>query len=357
MRIRDIRVYTRNLALAKPYTIAYQHITTVDNVFVEVELENGITGRGAANPDPDVVSETLADVVQNLSGEVVQGFAGADIRMFNTLLNRIEQTFVHCPGTLAALDIALHDAFCQYLEMPVVRFYGQHIKALPTSVTIGIMDVAATLEEARAYQQQGFRVLKVKTGRDVDLDSERVIRLHETVGHNVTIRVDANQGYNARQLRQFLHTTRHVDIELIEQPFPVGQENELLNFDPDIRLRIAADESLTDGKTAIRLAQEPALFGIFNIKLMKCGGIRAGLALGQLARHAGLRLFWGCNDESRVSITAALHAAFACPNTTYLDLDGSLDLAEDLVTGGFVMENGLMYPVMRPGLGLQPIHE
>jgi L-Ala-D/L-Glu epimerase len=42
----------------------------------------------------------------------------------------------------------------------------------------------------------------------------------------------------------------------------------------------------------------------------------------------------GCNDESIISITAALHMAYACPNTKYIDLDGSFDLMEDLVTGG-----------------------
>jgi L-alanine-DL-glutamate epimerase-like enolase superfamily enzyme len=54
-----------------------------------------------------------------------------------------------------------------------------------------------------------------------------------------------------------------------------------------------------------------------------------------------------------VSITAALHAAFACRNTTYLDLDGSFDLAEDVVKGGFVLENGCLSLNGKPGLGLQ----
>ena len=42
---------------------------------------------------------------------------------------------------------------------------------------------------------------------------------------------------------------------------------------------------------------------------------------------------WGCMDESRISIAAALHAAFASPATRYLDLDGTLDLARDVVRG------------------------
>jgi L-alanine-DL-glutamate epimerase-like enolase superfamily enzyme len=94
------------------------------------------------------------------------------------------------------------------------------------------------------------------------------------------------------------------------------------------------------------------LYGIFNIKLMKCGGITGAFEIAAIAKPACIQLFWGCNDESIVSITAALHAAFACPHTKYLDLDGSLDLAEDVVSGGFTIEDGYMYPNDKPGLGL-----
>jgi L-alanine-DL-glutamate epimerase-like enolase superfamily enzyme len=59
-------------------------------------------------------------------------------------------------------------------------------------------------------------------------------------------------------------------------------------------------------------------------------------------------------DESRISIAAALHAAFSSPATRYLDLDGSLDLARDVVSGGFVLENGVMRTTGLPGLGVSP---
>ena len=62
---------------------------------------------------------------------------------------------------------------------------------------------------------------------------------------------------------------------------------------------------------------------------------------------------WGCMDESIVSISAALHVALASPATRYLDLDGSLDLARDVVDGGFVLEDGYMRTTDRPGLGVQ----
>jgi L-alanine-DL-glutamate epimerase-like enolase superfamily enzyme len=88
---------------------------------------------------------------------------------------------------------------------------------------------------------------------------------------------------------------------------------------------------------------------------MKCGGINQALKIADLALNAKVDLFWGCNDESIVSITAALHAAFSCANTKYIDLDGSLDLGRDEVTGGFILKDGIMYCSDKPGLGVERI--
>jgi L-alanine-DL-glutamate epimerase-like enolase superfamily enzyme len=352
MRINAIRAYCRDLTLTKPYTIAYQTISTVENVFLEIELSNGLMGIGAANPSPEVVGESPDQVLQNLQSEWAASLVGRDIRLFNAILDEAQQQFPNAPGTLAALDIALHDAFGQYLGVPVVQFYGQKIQLLPTSVTIGIMNVADTLAESAAFYQQGFRVLKVKTGLNVDEDIERIRKLREQYGSNFTIRVDANQGYTLADLQKFLTATQSLAVELIEQPLAVGLEPDLLTLPVETRRLLAADESLKGPQAALQLAQQPQPFGIYNIKLMKCGGIRAAHAIATIANPANISLFWGCNDESRVSITAALHIAFACPNTRYIDLDGSLDLAEDIVTGGFALENGLMRPTNEPGLGL-----
>ena len=62
---------------------------------------------------------------------------------------------------------------------------------------------------------------------------------------------------------------------------------------------------------------------------------------------------WGCNDESVVSIAAALHATYACPQTRHLDLDGSFDLGRDPATGGFVVNDGRLQVLNRPGLGVE----
>ncbi len=352
MKIKSIQASLKYLPLTKPYTIARHTVSAVENIFLHITLENGITGLGAASPAEEVVGETCAQTFQNCNSDFLQGFVGRDIRHFQQLIAEWNAHFPDLPGTQAAFDIALHDAFGQYLGIPIVAFYGQKIKSLPTSVTIGIMSVEDTLREAEEYKKLGFRILKVKTGRDPEEDIARILKLREQYQGHFTIRVDANQGYSMADLNRFLKATEKADVELIEQPLPVGQEAELLQLDAATRKKLAADECLKSPAYALKLAQDPQPFGIYNIKLMKCGGMSGALEIANIAKNAGISLFWGCNDESIISITAALHAAYACPNTRYIDLDGSFDLAEDVVTGGFQLRDGSLHLTGQSGLGL-----
>lgn len=350
MKIHSIQTWQEKLPLTKPYTIAYKTIADTELIFAEVILENGITGIGAANPFPEVVGETAEITVANLQSDFIQSFQGRNIFNFQQLIDETAEQFPNRPGTLAAIDIALHDAFCKHLEIPVVDFYGKKIEPLPTSITIGIKETKEMIEEAKGYHALGFRILKIKTGSNVEEDIERVHLLKETFGDTFLIRVDANQGYNLENLQKFISAAKDT-VELIEQPIKKGSEKILQQLSDEDRKILAADESLLNAADASILSHQLQPFGIYNIKLMKCGGIKAAKEIATIAKHAGINLFWGCNDESIISITAALHAAYSCSNTKYIDLDGSFDISKDVVEGGFVLKDGYMYPNGLPGLG------
>jgi L-Ala-D/L-Glu epimerase len=353
MKIKSAHAYLEHLPLTRPYTIAYKTITDAEIVFLEIVLENGLTGIGAANPFADVVGETPAQTLAHLQSGWLDELAGKDIRQFNHLIDAAAAHFPKLPGTLAAIDIALHDLFGKFLGIPVLTFYGRQAEALLTSITIGIKEIEEMLEEADEYYRRGFRILKIKTGKEVEADIERVKKLAEKCNHKMLIRVDANQGYTLADLNTFIHHTKGLGLELIEQPLKVGKEQALTGLPEEDRRILVADESLINAWSAWQLSNPPAPFGVYNIKLMKSGGIKGAREIALIARQAGIDLFWGCNDESMVSITAALHAAYSCPNTKFLDLDGSFDLASDLVEGGFTLQDGYLYPSGLPGLGVR----
>jgi L-Ala-D/L-Glu epimerase len=354
-KIKDITVWDADLGNTKPYTIAFKTITEVRNVFVEILLEEGITGIGAGNPSEYVVGENIEQSIAALDLKNLEFLIGRDIREINQLTYEVWKNFPDNPSARAAVDIALYDAFTKYLGIPLVKYLGQKIRKLPTSNTIGIKSVEETLKEAEDYIKRGFRALKIKLGKNLDEDVERLMKLREKFGNQIVIRIDANQGYTADQTIQFYGRTYDLDIELIEQPLPAKNFNELRSLPIEVREVIAADESLITPLDAIELIKPPKAAGIFNIKLMKCGGISQALKIADIALHEEIDLFWGCNDESIVSITAALHAAFSCSNTKYIDLDGSFDLSQDIVKGGFILKGGYMYCSDKAGLGVERI--
>ena len=353
MKIKHIKTWKADLGNTKPYTIAFKTVDEVFNAFVVITLENGQTGIGAGSPSEYVTGEYLDTTMVALSEKSLEFLIGRDLREMNLLLFEIWQKFPKNPAARAALDMAMHDAFTKSLGVPLVKYLGQKVKSMVTSVTIGIKNVEETLKEAEDYAKLGYRALKVKTGKELDEDIERVVKLREKYGKRFSIRVDANQGYDGAKTVEFFKRTRTLDIELIEQPLPAKSITEIRKLPEEVKEVIAADESLLTPLDALNLIKPTRAVGIFNIKLMKCGGISQGLKIADIGLQEGIDLFWGCNDESIVSITAALHVSFACSNTKYIDLDGSLDLAHDLVKGGFVLKDGVMSCSEKAGLGVE----
>ncbi len=352
MKIEAVSAGVERVELSRPYEIAFRTIDAVEMGIVEIAAEGGRVGRGCASPEAHVTGESIGDVRAVLSD--LDWLVGRDVRHLRALIRELEARAPAAPAARAAIDVALFDLAGQAAELPLVELLGRAHDALPTSVTIGIKSVSETLEEAREYLGRGFWALKVKLGRSLEEDVERLVRLREVVSPEVAIRVDPNQGYGPADVLAFARKTRDLDIEFLEQPMAAADIAAARELPAEIRDALAADESLLSPRDALELLRPPRACGIFNIKLMKCGGVAPALRIADIAETAGISLMWGCMDESRISIAAALHAALASPSTRYLDLDGHLDLARDVAAGGFVIEDGMMRPSGGAGLGLSP---
>jgi len=358
MKITAIRTRVEQFELTRPYEIAFRKIDSVQNNVVEIDTNIGLSGIGTASPEPHVTGETSEACSEALGADSLKWLIGRDVRTIHSLSRELARRMPATPAARAAVDIALYDLLALFLQRPLVDVLGRTHDTLPTSITIGIKSMQETLDEAEEYFGRGFRVLKVKLGLSVDEDIERLRKLRGRYRKTITIRVDPNQGYSPDDLIRFNRETSSLNIEFLEQPMATKYDPELWDLPAGMRRHLAADESLLNESDALRLAnrrerEDIGACGIFVIKLMKCGGIYSAKRIADIADIAGIQLMWGCMDESIVSISAALHSAFSSPATSYIDLDGSLDLARDIVSGGFTIEDGKMRTTAMPGLGVQ----
>ncbi len=152
---------------------------------------------------------------------------------------------------------------------------------------------------------------------------------------NSTLIVDANEGWNEKNLAANLEACAAAGVALVEQPLPEGSDSVLAKIKRPIP--ICADES------AHGLNSLAALVGTYdavNIKLDKAGGLTEALAMVREAQRLGLAVMAGCMVATSLAMAPAVLMA---QTARIVDLDGPLLLAKDR-DHGLTYQDSLVFP-------------
>jgi L-alanine-DL-glutamate epimerase-like enolase superfamily enzyme len=340
------------MRLSEPYTIAYETVDFATNVFLRLHTDTPLVGYGCAAPDFFVTGETPGGVVHALQNAVRPALHGLDPTRPADVYQRVKRELGFQPSALAAIDMAVWDLIGKAAGLPLWKLLGGSKERIQTCMTIGILDEAETVAEAKRWVKQGFSWLKIKGGLDVDEDIRRVRRVRATMDSRVALVFDANQGYTREKALTFIREIGPAVLRFIEQPTPRADFTLLEEIQRECPYVVMADESLTTVEEALRLACGKQV-AMFNIKLMKVGGIHQALAVDAIAESAGIPVMVGCMDESALAIAAGLHFALGRPNVSCADLDSHFALLDDPSAGAVQCQDGFLYPNEGPGLGFE----
>lgn len=208
--------------------------------------------------------------------------------------------------------------------------------------------------DAQRYVESGFDVLKIKVGiGSPEDDIRRIQAIRQAVTDDVVLRLDANQGWSAKDAVRIIGRMEDLDlgIEFIEQPVPAHDIDGLAYVTNHTLLPIMADESVFSLYDARRIIEGRAA-DMFNIKLMKAGGIYEALKINALAQSYDMTCMVGSMIETKLGVTAAAHFAASQSNILYYDFDAPLMLNEETIEGGIQYDGSRITFTDARGLGI-----
>lgn len=331
----------------RPYTLELKHVftvaamsrTTTPAMLTEVEFD-GVIGYGEASMPP-YLGESHQSATEFLSRVDLSRYD--DPFQLERILGDIDAIAPGNPAAKASVDIALHDLVGKLLGQPWYRLWGlDPAKAPVTTFTIGI-DTAAVVRE-KTKEAAGFRMLKVKLGKDNDREMIETIRSLT----DVPLTADPNQGWQDRQYAiDMAHWLKEQGVLYIEQPMPKDRLEDLAWLSANSPIPILGDEGVQRLPDLIK-AHERGTYNGVVLKLMKTTGMREAFTMLRLAKAFGMKTLIGCMTETSCAISAASQLS---PLVDWADLDGHLLISNDVYEGMKVVDGRIVLSD-RPGIGI-----
>ena len=349
--ITNIELFKLNIPYKEPFVISLGVIPEATNVVVRIHTSDGLTGTGECAPFVFIVGETQETVFE-LAKKVGKMLIGKDPFAIGERLHEIDRAVLGNPTMKSAFDMAFYDLLALRANMPLYQLLGGSKKReIHTDMTISIGDPEKVARDAMEFKKAGFPAIKVKLGTTSREDVARIKAIRQAVGPDYPIRIDANQGWDTITAIETLKALEPYGIEHCEEPIPHWNNRELVKVRENSPIPIMADESVFDHHDAFRLASMGAC-DYFNIKFSKSGGIHKALKIVAVAEAAGIKCQVGCMSESRFALTALMHLVLASQSIVHYDMDSSLMLDGDPVTGGIEYKGaGLWVLGDSPGIG------
>jgi len=333
-----LSLYDLHLPMRHPFTIALGTTTVQHNLLVALE-DGGHTGYGEGASSHAWHQYTPESMRQDL--EAARGvIENTPLTTPEEYWAKMQPVLGHNPFALCALDEAAHDLWGRKEGQPVWKLWGLELKNIPLSdYTIGIDTIEKMVAKMKEFD--GWPIYKIKLGTADDLSIVRALRQHT----NAIFRIDANTAWTAEQTIAFAPQMKALGVEFFEQPLPRDDWEGMRRVHAECVLPVIADESCQNEDDVAKCAGH---FTGINIKLTKAGGLTPARRMIREARGLGLKVMVGCMSESSVGISAI---GQLLPLLDYVDMDGSVLIAEDIADGVHLVKGVPTFPDT-PGLGL-----
>jgi L-alanine-DL-glutamate epimerase-like enolase superfamily enzyme len=300
-------VHIEEWELIQPFRIS--NFEWINSRGIVVQLaEDGHLGRGEAQGVfyLDESAESIFEQVHAVAAEIRAGITREEL-----------QDLLPAGGARNAIDCAMWDLECKKSGKTIWQLTGIEPRPVTTVFTIGLESTPEAMA-AKAAAAADAPVLKIKLSDHQPYEKLAAIRAARP---DAKLVVDANQGWDFELLKEVIPKCVPLELGMIEQPLPRGEDGALEGFESPITL--AADESCLDSR---ELETAASRYRMINIKLDKTGGLTEALKLAYAAKEKGCKLMVGNMVGTSLGMAPSFVVAQLCD---FVDIDGPLLLKYD----------------------------
>jgi L-alanine-DL-glutamate epimerase-like enolase superfamily enzyme len=349
--ICKVEFWPVDIPITDPFVVATGARTIAENVFLRVTLANGSQGYGEAAPFPEVGGETRESCLRTLH-QLSKTALGRSAKAYKEVGRLLSEQALTYPAARCGLETAIIDAYCRTANIPMWQLWGgADARARETDITIPIADLDKTVALARGWYVRGFRLFKMKVGKDVENDIRRLEAVHRALP-GISFIGDGNQGFSRQDCLTFAQGVKRFGgiMALLEQPVVRDDLDSMAAIRRETGIPVAADESVRSLADAQEVVAQSAADYI-NIKIMKTG-VAEAIEIASFTKVSGLKLMIGGMLETRIAMGCSFSLVLGLGGFDVLDLDTPLLLAGDPVTGGYRYEGSRLQPWTGSGLDM-----
>lgn len=378
MRITDVTTVKLTYDMPIPMADAVHYMPSRPTLLVRVHTDEGIIGLGESAS----YGGYLEGIEHVILDELRQTILGHDPfrveRLWSMMASRAHQRGRRgmLMMAISGIDIALWDIIGQATRTPLYRLLGGYRDTLDAYASAGFYARDKTpqdlADEVGGYAAAGFKVVKIKVGRNPELmsnmlhdmiepgyatasfeeDVERVRLARAAIGKGVGLAIDANNAWTPPVALKFLREVDEFDIRWLEEPVQTDDIDGSALVAHQLDTPVAGYESET-GLAGFRELITRRAVDIVQPDVIWTGGITESRKVAALAQAFGMPVIPHV-FSSAVSSIANMHFIASLPNAGLLEFDQNTnplrtELFEEPIT---VLPDGTVKLPDRPGLGV-----
>ena len=187
------------MPLVTPFKTALRTVENVEDIVIRINTDTDAVGYGEAPPTAVITGDTKGSIVTAIRDFIAPAIIGMDVQDLDGIMHRLHKAILKNTSAKAAVDMAVYDLYAKSLGVPLYKALGGASDTVETDLTISVDTVDKMVADSLAATAQGYRILKIKVGKEGMADVERIRAIREAVGPEIALRVDANQGWSAKE--------------------------------------------------------------------------------------------------------------------------------------------------------------